>query len=310
MKQAGHMNVDELFAGLVTQGMVTNESYRTTAGPNGVWLCPEEVTKQPDGSAVGRDTGKPVIVGRIETMSKSKRNTVDPGAIIARYGADSARWFILSDNPPDRDVEWTEAGVAGALRLTQRVIRLAEALHPTPEEPPTGAVGPAVRALRQAPHRTIASVTEALDTFAFNVAVARLYEFASAISDSERLPDRPELVRACREALETLSHLMSPTMPRLAEEVHAWLQPDSPALVAEFPWPEPGLALVAMDSVTIAVQVMGKQRAMVTAPPDAPADQVIATAEAKPNVARLLKGKRVVKRVHVPNRIVNFVVAG
>ncbi len=120
--------VDEPFAGLFTQGMVNHETYRTAEGLNGIGSIPEEVEKRPDGTAVHRDTGEPVTVGRVEAMSKSKRNTIDPGAIIARYGADTARWFILSDNPPERDMEWTEAGVAGAFRFTQRVFRLAEAL--------------------------------------------------------------------------------------------------------------------------------------------------------------------------------------
>lgn len=310
MKETGHLNVDEPFAGLFTQGMVTHESYRTTAGPDGVWLYPEEVVKQPDGSAIGRDTGEPVVVGRVEAMSKSKRNTVDPGAIIARFGADTARWFILSDNPPDRDMEWTEAGVAGAFRFTQRVFRLAESLDPAAAVGAPGDVGPTVRALRQATHRAIAAVTEALDSFAFNVGVARLYEFANAIADAERAPNQPGLVWARREALETLSRIMSPMMPHLAEEVHARLQPDSETLVAELPWPEPDPVLLAMESVTIAVQVMGKLRGTIAAPPDAPAAQVIAIAEEEPNVARALEGKRVVKRIHVPNRIVNFVIAG
>ena len=126
MKRTGHLDVEEPFAGLFTQGMVTHESYRSAPGPNGTWLYPDEVIKQPDGSAVHRATGEPVMVGRVEAMSKSKRNTVDPEAIIARYGADTARWFILSDNPPDRDMEWTEAGAAGAFRFTQRVFRLVE----------------------------------------------------------------------------------------------------------------------------------------------------------------------------------------
>ncbi|HSU06548.1 MAG TPA: leucine--tRNA ligase, partial [Acetobacteraceae bacterium] len=128
MKATGHVAIEEPFAGLFTQGMVTHESYRTAPGPNGTWLYPDQVAKQPDGTVTHRGTGDPVTVGRVEAMSKSRRNTVDPEAIIARYGADTARWFILSDNPPERDMEWTEAGVAGAYRFTQRVFRLAEGL--------------------------------------------------------------------------------------------------------------------------------------------------------------------------------------
>ncbi len=230
-------------------------------------------------------------------MSKSRRNTVDPEAIISRYGADTARWFILSDNPPERDMEWTEAGVAGAFRFTQRLFRLVENLGP-------GAEGDAAQGLRRVTHRTIAAVTEALESFAFNVAVARLHEFSNAIADAER----GSVERT--EAVEMLARLIAPMMPHLAEEMYGRLHPGVASLVAELPWPEADPDLVAADSVTIAVQVMGKLRGTIVAPPDAPADTVIASAEAEPNVARALAGKRVVKRIHVPNRIVNFVVAG
>ena len=240
MQQTGHIGVEEPFAGLFTQGMVNHESYRAA---DGAWLYPEEVEKRPDGTVVQRQGGAPVTVGRVEAMSKSRRNTVDPGAIIERYGADTARWFILSDNPPDRDMEWTEAGVAGAFRFTQRVFRLAQAIMlarsggqrcgAMPES-----FGEAARALRRASHRTVAAVTEALETFSFNVAVARLYEFVNAITEADRASDRTGLGWARREAVETLVRLISPMMPHLAEELHARLQPVAEHLVAELPWPE------------------------------------------------------------------------
>jgi leucyl-tRNA synthetase len=236
-------------------------------------------------------------------MSKSRRNTVDPEAIIARYGADTARWFILSDNPPERDMEWTEAGVAGAFRFTQRVFRLVDNLGDGfAEESPDAA-----RALRSVTHRTIAAVTEALESFAFNVAVARLYELTNAIASAG---DDPSLGVARREAVEVLARLVAPMMPHLAEEVYHRMHPTNATLVADLPWPDADPTLLTADSVTIAVQVMGKLRGTIAAPPDAPADAVIAAAAAEPNVARALAGKRVVKRIHVPNRIVNFVVAG
>jgi leucyl-tRNA synthetase len=307
MKACGYLNAEEPFAGLFTQGMVTHESYR---GADSRWLYPDEVEKRADGGAVHRDTGEPVTVGRVEAMSKSKRNTVDPGAIIARYGADTARWFILSDNPPERDMEWTESGVAGAFRFTQRVFRLAEAAADLPVEEKPESFGDAARALRRVTHRTIAALTEALESFAFNVAVARLYEFANAIADAERADSGPGLAWARREALDLLAQLAAPMMPHLAEEVHARLHPGTATLVADLPWPSADPALLVAETVTIAVQVMGKLRGSIEAPPDAPADAVIAAAEAEPNVARALAGKRIVKRVHVPNRIVNFVVAG
>jgi leucyl-tRNA synthetase len=310
MKDTGHIAVEEPFAGLFTQGMVTHESYRSAEGPNGTWLYPEEVEKRADGTVVHRRTGAPVVVGRVEAMSKSKRNTVDPGAIIARYGADTARWFILSDNPPERDMEWTEAGVAGAYRFTQRVFRMAEALDSIPVGARPDAFGPSARALRRVTHRTIAAVTEALEDFTFNIAVARLHELANAITEAERADATPDLGWARREAVEMLARLSAPMMPHLAEEVIARLDPGATTLVTDLPWPEADPELLVAESVTIAVQVMGKLRGTITMPPDSPADAVIAAAEAEPNVAKALEGRRIVKRVHVPNRIVNFVIAG
>ncbi len=307
MRRTGHVDVDEPFLGLFTQGMVTHESYRSAQGPNGTWLYPDEVVKQTDGTAVHRDTGEPVVVGRVEAMSKSKRNTVDPEAIIARYGADTARWFILSDNPPERDMEWTEAGVAGAYRFTQRVFRLVENLI---EASASGeSANDAARSLRRTAHRTIAAVTEALESFAFNVAVARLYEFTNAIADAERAGGGGELLAARREAIEILARLISPMMPHLAEEVYARLNPGATPLVAELAWPEADPNLVAADTVTIAVQVMGKLRGTIVRPPNAGQEANTAAALAEPNVARALEGKQIRKTIYVPDRIINFVAA-
>ncbi|MBS0562471.1 MAG: class I tRNA ligase family protein, partial [Proteobacteria bacterium] len=305
MRRTGHVAVDEPFAGLFTQGMVTHASFR---GADNRWLYPDEVDLLPDGSAKHRETGEPVTVGRVEAMSKSKRNTVDPGAIIARYGADTARWFILSDNPPDRDMEWTEAGVAGAFRFVQRLYRLAEnARHPGGDFPAEPA--PAALDLRRATHRAIAAVTEALEGFAFNVAVARLHEMANAVADAGKAPaDAPGMAWARHEAVTILARLLAPMMPHLAEEMHARAAPGA-GLVAELPWPDADPELVKAVTVTIAVQVMGKLRGTIELPPGAPAEAAIATAEAEPNVARALEGRTIRKRIHVPDRIVNFVVA-
>jgi leucyl-tRNA synthetase len=308
MRDTGHLSIEEPFAGLFTQGMVTHESYRTAEGAMGVWLYPDEVTRQPDGTVVHRDTGEAVIVGRVEAMSKSRRNTVDPETIIARYGADTARWFILSDNPPERDMEWTEAGVAGAFRFTQRVFRLAQALDDMPAGPKPTEFGETARSLRRVAHRAIAAVTEAIEGFAFNVGVARLYELANALTDAERAADEPGLAWARREAMQIFARLIGPMMPHLAEEMYARLCPGAP-LIAELPWPVADPVLLSADAVTIAVQVMGKLRGTIAMPPDSPRDASIAVAKAESNVARALAGKRIVKEVYVPNRIINFVVA-
>ena len=326
LESTGVLGVQEPFRGLFTQGMVTHESYQDEAG---AWLYPEQVERLPDGAVVHRGTGRPVTVGRIEKMSKNKRNTVDPGRIIGRYGADTARWFVLSDNPPERDIEWTEAGIAGAHRFMGRVFRSVQAVaaasqpgvtrpgfaSPDAKQPGTATpdamppdFAPSAMALRRIAHRTVAAVTDAVESFAFNVAVARLHELTSALVDAERAPDAPGLAWARREAAGILARLLAPMAPHLAESLNDMLAPGSP-LLANQPWPAADPALVAVDQVTVAVQVMGKLRATVLLPPGADAATAIAAAEADPAVARLLDGKRVVKRIHVPDRIVNFVVA-
>jgi leucyl-tRNA synthetase len=305
MRETGHLSVSEPFAGLFTQGMVTHESYKSA---DGRWLYPEEVEfgAEADGSRTATLKGgnEPVVIGRVEAMSKSKRNTVDPGAIIERYGADTARWFILSDNPPERDMEWTEAGVAGAYRFSQRLYRLVAAALPGLPPAGTSAEGAAgeARKLRQATHRTIAAVTEALETFAFNVAVARIHEFANTIAEAG------DTGAAKREALEAITRLASPMMPHLAEELWSLLRPDEGALVAELPWLGPDPALLKAETATLAVQVLGKLRGTIEVAVDADEATIFALAEAEENVARSLAGRTIRKRIHVPGRVVNFVV--
>jgi leucyl-tRNA synthetase len=292
----GQIGTPEPFAGLFTQGMVQHASYKA---PDGRWLAPEEVETTPEGAAVEKGTGIALTVSRNDKMSKSKRNTVDPGAIIGRYGADTARWFILSDNPPERDMEWSESGVAGAHRFVQRIWRLATGLEARPGTQ-TGEGGS--RPLMQATHRTIAAVTAALESFAFNVAVAKLHEFANAIEASSAG------VEAQREAIGTLARLSAPMMPHLAEELWSVLHPGDTRLVAEMPWPEADPALLAADSMTIAVQVLGKLRATLSVPIGIPEAELLAVAEAEENVQRAIAGKPIRKRIHVPGRVVNFVV--
>ncbi|CAI9120142.1 leucine--tRNA ligase [Brytella acorum] len=302
MHATGHLDVDEPFAGLFTQGMITHESYRDENG----WLAPEDIERTPQGTLVRRDNGVAVTVGRSEKMSKSKRNTVSPVAIIERFGADTARWFVLSDSPPERDMEWTEAGIAASARFGQRLFRLvasvaardaADSAHDTGGED-----------LRRMTHRTIAAVTEALDGFSPNVAVARLHELTSALAEAEK-SDASGMAAARREAALTLCLLCAPMQPHLAEEMLSHLEPSGP-MVVERAWPVADPQWLAVTRVTIGVQVMGKLRGTIEVAPDAPANEVIAQAEADPNVARMLEGKRIVKKIHVPNRIVNFVIAG
>ncbi len=308
MKETGHVNVKEPFAGLFTQGMVQHASYK---GADGRWLYPIDVEVLADGTARHRETGEAVAVMRSEKMSKSKNNTVDPGAIIDRFGADTARWFILSDNPPENDMEWSEAGVNGAFRFVQRLFRLIEQAAPAlpaPDAPAPTEMSAEARNLRRATHQAIAVVTEALETFAFNVGVARIYAFANTIADAKG--DDAGFAWARREALEAIVRLSAPMMPHLAEELWRLLRPQENVLIAEQNWLTSDAALAAADTMKIAVQVLGKLRGSIEVPVGAAENDVLAAAQAEPNVVRALEGKRIVKHIYVAGRIVNFVVAG
>jgi leucyl-tRNA synthetase len=308
LQKTGHVTLSEPFAGLFTQGMVTHESYKD---PDGNWLYPDEVIKTPTGAHTA--SGAPVTIGRIEKMSKSKRNTVDPGLIIDRFGADTARWFVLSDNPPERDVEWTETGILGAARFINRLHRIAEtiATNSTFVMPAKAGIhdflsslvlSADAKKLRQLTHRTIATVTEALETFAFNLAVARIHELTGALTGPN--PDEPSLAAARLEAILTIAHLVAPMMPHLAEEIFATISPGT-GLIAQQPWPQADPALLVADEVTIAVQVNGKLKATITVPAGGTAESNLAVA--KQAVASALQGQTIIKDIYVPDRIVNFV---
>ncbi|MCP1336513.1 leucine--tRNA ligase [Futiania mangrovi] len=304
MRDTGHVSLDEPFAGLFTQGMVCHETYRAA---DGSWLEPGEVEVR-DGQPVARATGAPVETGPAIKMSKSKRNTVDPEAIIAAYGADTARWFMLSDTPPERDIEWTAAGVEGAWRFTQRIWRTLDEARDT--LPPAGADIPAdlpaaAVDLRRAAHKAILAVTEDIESFRFNRAVARIYELTNTLSAFKATDTASGAAR--REACEILIRLMAPMMPHLAEE--AWHAIGHDTLAAEMPWPEADPMLTRDDSVVIAIQVNGKRRGEVSVPKDADRDTVESAARQIDAVSRVLADGEIRKVVLVPNRILNFVVA-
>jgi leucyl-tRNA synthetase len=309
MKKTGHVDLDEPFAGLFTQGMVVHETYRAKSGE---WVMPADVTVATEGDARRATltaTGEPVEIGAIEKMSKSKKNTIDPDDIMGSYGADVARWFMLSDSPPERDVEWTERGVQGAWRFTNRLWRLigeaSEIAKAAPAAPPAAFGAPAL-ALRKAAHGALAKVTEAIDKLHFNVGVAHIYEFANALGAAVANPAAtPDFAFAVREAADILVRLFNPMMPHLAEECWAALGHDT--LAAEEPWPEVEAGLLIESTITLPVQVNGKKRADVTVPREAAAPEVEAAVLALDAVQRALDGKRPKKVIVVPQRIVNVV---
>ena len=293
----------EPFKSLFTQGMVVHETYKSASG---AWLLPEE-TDLKDGKRVELKTGAAVETGDIEKMSKSKKNVVDLDAFVTDYGADVARWFVLSDSPPERDVEWTASGVKGSWNYVQRVWTLTEAHGRA--APTVGAQAPAsanegeALALRQLAHRAIQSVTEDIEGFRFNVAVARCYELANAIF---RLKSDDEgAVFARGEALRILSQLISPFMPHLAEE--CWEKLGGEGFAATAPWPVADPALAARNTVTLPIQVNGKKRAEIEAPVGAAEAYVRELALQHAAVKPFLEGVTVRKVIVVTDRIVNIV---
>jgi len=285
LKKLGRISVDEPFKGLFTQGMVTHETYR--AG-DGSWLSPDEVKKDGD-DWVHIESGEPVIPGRVEKMSKSKRNTVDPEPILAKYGADAVRWFMLSDSPPERDLEWSEGGIEGAARFVQRVWRLASISEFAEGED---------MVLKRKLHRTVAAVGEAIEGLQFNKAVAQLYELTSAIEKAAPSATRHDAVRA-------LVLLAAPAAPHLAEE--GWAVLGETGMVADAHWPEFDPALLVDDQVTLAVQINGKLRDTLSAPRGLDRAAAEALALASDKVQRQLAGAAPRKVIVVPDRLVNIV---
>jgi leucyl-tRNA synthetase len=309
MHKTGHAGMDEPFAGLFTQGMVVHETYRSK---NGDWVEPANVKIEGMGDArraTLASTGESVEIGAIEKMAKSKKNTVDPDDIIAAYGADTARWFMLSDSPPERDVIWTEEGVQGAWRFVQRLWRLIGEIAGVagPATRPTE-FGPAALIVRKAAHRALSNVSDDIAKLRFNRCVAHIYEFANALSDAigevETTPS-PDLAWALREAGDILVRLFHPMMPHLAEE--CWAALGHKTLVATEAWPQIEPDLLVENTITLPVQVNGKKRADVTVARDAGKADIEAAVLALDAVIKALDGKRPKKVIVVPQRIVNVV---
>ncbi|ABE37674.1 leucyl-tRNA synthetase [Rhodopseudomonas palustris BisB5] len=314
MKATGHVGLDEPFRGMFTQGMVVHETYRKA---DGMFASPAEVAIVAEGDgrrATLLDDGTPIEIGPIEKMSKSKRNTVDPDDIIGSYGADTARWFMLSDSPPDRDVIWSEEGVKGASRFVQRLWRMindaAEIAKAAPAARPD-AFGPEALAVRKAAHGALDKVLSGIERLAFNVSLAHIREFSNSLGEALARPGAaspdvaPDLAWAIREGAVILVQLFHPMMPHLAEE--CWAALGQPGLVSEALWPQIERDLLLEDSITLPVQVNGKKRGEVTVARDANNPEIEAAVLALDAVRQALDGKPVRKVIVVPQRIVNVV---
>ncbi|RNJ61352.1 MAG: leucine--tRNA ligase [Porphyrobacter sp. IPPAS B-1204] len=286
----GKITVQEPFAALFTQGMVTHETYSRIDAGRGVpvFFGPEEVDRTSDGATLLAD-GAPIEVGRVIKMSKSKKNVVDPDAIIARHGADAVRWFMLSDSPPERDLPWSDAGIEGCARFVQRLWRLFSVYDASAEGED--------KALMRKTHQTIAAVASDIEALGFNKAVARIYELTGATEKAAPSASRSAAIRA-------LVHLAAPMMPHLAEEAWAAM---GEGLIADAAWPHVDPALLVDDEVTIAIQHMGKLRDTVTAPKGASKEDLEALALASANLQRSVDGAAIRKVIVVPDRLVNIV---
>jgi leucyl-tRNA synthetase len=315
MKDCGYLNVAEPFAALFTQGMVLHETYYDGPDEKPDWINPADVVIETvDGArkAFKADAARaPVQIGSVEKMSKSKKNTIDPDIFTEHYGADTARWFMLSDSPPERDVLWTEEGAQGAWRFVQRAWRIINEgldLLPQPKAKAPNEYAPAAQALRRAAHKGLHAVAEEIEGLRFNRAIASVYEFSNALSAA--LQDKAarsdaSFGFALKEALTFFMHAVNPIMPHLAEE--GWSLLGYNTLIANESWPEVDRSLLIDDTVTIAVQVNGKRRDEIVVPRNAVRADVEAAALRLESVTRAIDGRPIKKVIVVPERIVNVV---
>jgi leucyl-tRNA synthetase len=307
MKATGHVDMKEPFAGMFTQGMVVHETYQKA---DGTYVTPAEVKVEsagPDRRATLLSSGEQVVIGPIEKMSKSKKNTVDPDDIIATYGADVARWFMLSDSPPDRDVIWSDERVQGASRFVQRLWRLINESAEIGDAARPAIFGTEALGLRKVTHGALDKVSGGIERLHFNVCLAHIREFSNALGEILARPGQraPDLAWAIREAAVILTQLFAPMMPHLAEA--CWGLLGQPGLVSEADWPKIERDLLVEDTVTLVVQVNGKKRGEVTVARTAQNPEIEAAVLALDTVKQSLGDKAVRKVIIVPMRIVNVV---
>jgi len=298
MNVCGHLpnKAIEPFDALFTQGMVTHEIYVTRDEKDRpVYHLPENLEWTESGAKLGA-TGAPVQVVPSAKMSKSKKNVVDPVNIITQYGADTARWFVLSDSPPERDVEWTASGAEAAFKHMNRVWTMCHRIN----QMPTDAPGQNDQNLTRATHKAMFEVTQSIETFAFNKAIANLYEFTATIAKSKADASTQKL------AVQTLAQLMSPFTPHLSEEI--WSMQRNEGLIANAPWPVADESMLVQDTVTLPIQINGKRRSEITVPADISKEEVEKLALADDAVKRALDGGVPKKLIVVPGRIVNVVI--
>jgi leucyl-tRNA synthetase len=297
MMKTGHLpgKAIEPFNALFTQGMVTHEIYQTRDG-NGrpVYHLPESIIRSETGATLQDGTKVEVIPSA--KMSKSKKNVVDPMNIIASFGADTARWFVMSDSPPERDVEWTASGAEATNKHLNRVWTLCARIGDMPADHKGGDDD----AVRRATAKAVHEVTQGIEGFAFNKAIAKLYEFTNTLAKADAS------TAVMKQAIRTLAQLMQPMTPHIAESI--WSFQGGEGLCARAPWPKADPALLVDDTVILPIQINGKRRAEISVPADMPPAEVEKIALANEDVQKFLAGAPVKKLIVVPGRIVNVVV--
>jgi leucyl-tRNA synthetase len=303
LKKCGYLNVQEPFKGILTQGMVCHETYQDK---NGKWLLPDDVVKE-KGKATHIKTGEAVTVGRSQKMSKSKKNVVDPTVIVDAYGADTARLFMLSDSPPERDLEWSDSGVEGCYKYLNRLWKMASELklaigekQPQINFEPEGAL----LEVKKQIHKTIAGVTDDLDNFRLNKAVSRIRELTNALADVKS--DSDDAIAIKKEGLETAILLFAPMIPHICEELWNLLGNDK--MTINTPWPVANSKYLVDEKVIVAIQLNGKLKVAIELPKDCSQDEAKKAALENPKFKKALDGKEVRKIIVVPNRIVNVVI--
>ena len=305
MAGSGHLpdTAREPFNALFTQGMVTHETYSVDVDGKPVWLTPDEIQRDEDGKTTQIGTGAEVSIGPSTKMSKSRKNVVDPEKIIDQYGADTARWFMLSDSPPERDVEWTVSGVKGAWNFLQRAWRIVDELSLGDGSRPAE-IGNEATALRRVTHATIKGVTEGIEGFSFNKSVAKLYELTNALQKAKSAGAGMDFAK--REAVHALAVMISPMVPHFAEEI--WEKLGGSGMVVDAPWPKADESLLVSDSIILPIQINGKRRGEISVPREMPKDEVEQLALSNAAVVKAMAGNPPKKVIVVPGRIVNVVV--
>ncbi|MBN8827228.1 MAG: leucine--tRNA ligase [Sphingobacteriia bacterium] len=302
MNKCGYWNVKEPFSALLTQGMVCHETYKDQ---DGKWLYPEEVIIE-NGKARHKDTGQDVIIGRIEKMSKSRRNTVDPEHILMNFGADTARLFMLSDSPPEKDLIWSESGIDGAYRYLKRLYSFAVKLQGYKKENELDINDKDVSKIITSCHKLIHNITKDLKEFNFNRSVARLREYSNLLFEYEFDKASPKVKDAIFDGFSNFVKLLSPLVPHIAEEI--WQIFGFNSVLTEESWPIAKEEYLVEDIVTLAVQVNGKLRATIDIKKDLPKEEIEKQALSQENVVKHVEGKEPKKIIIVPNKIVNIVI--